>query len=237
MNTHHGSDQLTLTLPLQVANHIGAQIVAGTFAPGERLKETVFAEAFHVSRATVREALRILHARGLVRVQPQRGAQVTLLSARELDDFFEIRAVLLGLGSRHAAALRSDADLVQLRVRLSALAECRDDLDAYFRTSSEMVADVMRISGSVALVAYIDEFAQRIGRYVRLGLTSAARRRTSIREWRGLVAAIESKDGDLAEQCHRALALANHQAALVEFRRLATEVEKTAAHGGANAPK
>ena len=214
MNTRFSADQLTPTLPLQIANRIGAQIVDGAFAPGERLKETVFAQAFDVSRATIREALRILHARGLVRVQPQRGAQVTQLSAKELEDFFEIRAVLLGLGSRRAAQFRSDADVVQLRQRLKALDACRDDLDAYFRASGEMVAHVMRISGSVALVAYIEEFAQRIGRYVRLGLATPARRRMSVREWRRLVGAIAAQDADLAEQLHRSLALETRRAAL-----------------------
>lgn len=220
VNARFSSDQLTPTLPLQIANHIGAQIVEGAFAPGERLKETVFAEAFDVSRATIREALRILHARGLVRIQPQRGAQVTQLSAKELEDFFEIRAVLLGLGSRRAAGLRSEADLVQLQQRLKSMDACRDDLDTYFRASGAMVADVMRISGSLALIAYIDEFAQRIGRYVRLGLTSSARRRMSVREWRRLVGAITAGDGDLAEQLHRSLALENRRAALAEFAKL-----------------
>lgn len=236
VNTNLRSDQLTLTLPLQVANHIGAQIVEGTFAPGERLKETFFAEAFNVSRATVREALRILHSRGLVRVLPQRGAQVTQLSGKELDDFFEIRAVLLGLGSRRAAALRSDADLALLRERLNSLEASLDDLDAYFRASGVMVAEVMRISGSLALVAYIEEFALRIGRYVRLGLTSSARRRTSVREWRRLVAAIELQDGDLAEKCHRQLALTNRQAALNEFRRLASASEEEFVAGRGKSP-
>lgn len=220
MSTRSSADQLTLTLPLQVANHIGAQIVEGVFVPGERLKEKVFAESFDVSRATVREALRILHARGLVRILPQRGAQVTQLSTTELEDFFEIRAVLLGLGSRRAASSRSEADLARLRQRLKAMEGCRDDLDGYFRASGEMVADVMRISGSLALIAYIDEFALRIGRYVRLGLTSPARRRMSAREWRRLVGAIAAQDGDLAEQLHRSLALENRRAALAEFAKL-----------------
>ena len=219
MTTRFSAGRLTLTLPLQIADQIGAQIVDGAFTPGERLKETVFAEAFDVSRATVREALRILQARGLVRILPQRGAQVTQLSTKELEDFFEIRAVLLGLGSRLAASLRTDDDLARLQERLKLLDAARTDLDAYFRTSGELVADVMHISGSLALTAYIQEFAQRIGRYVRLGLTSPTRRRTSARNWRRLVGAIAAKDGDLAEQLHRALALENRGAALLEFAR------------------
>jgi DNA-binding GntR family transcriptional regulator len=219
MNSRFSQEQLTLTLPLQVADRIGAGIVEEAFAPGERLKETELAQAFVVSRATIREALRILQARGLVQIQPQRGAHVTQLSVKELQDFFEIRAVLLGLGSRRAALVRTEADMQLLQRRTRELEAHRDDLADYARTSAALVSDVMRISGSVALVAYIDEFAQRIGRYVRLGLATPARRQKSLARWRKLVQAIERQDGEQAEALHRALALENLSAALLEFAR------------------
>lgn len=73
------------------------------FRAGGRLRETELAETFEVSRATIREALRLLEQHGLVRIFPQRGAHVTKLSATELNDLFELRASLLGTGSRLAA--------------------------------------------------------------------------------------------------------------------------------------
>src|SRR5487761_2611963 len=94
---------LTPTLLLQIAERIGEAIVDEQFAPGERLKEVDLATAFGVSRTTVHEALRILENRGLVRILPERGAQVTQLSRVELENLFEIRAVLLGLAASHAA--------------------------------------------------------------------------------------------------------------------------------------
>lgn len=211
---------------MQVANQIGLRIVEEAFAPGERLKETELAESFAVSRATIREALRILESRGLVTIQPQRGAQVTELSAKELDDFFDIRAVLLGLGSRRAAMNRSDDEVAVLHKRLQALEEHLDDLDDYARLSGELVSYVMHISRSVALTSYIDDFSQRIGRYVRLGLTTPRRRQQSLAVWRKLVKAIATQDGDLAEVIHRSLALENRQAALAVFASRTTKTDK-----------
>jgi len=43
----------------------------------------------------VREALRLVEGEGLVTILPQRGAQVTVLSAQEVQDVFEIRANLM----------------------------------------------------------------------------------------------------------------------------------------------
>lgn len=215
--------QLTHTLPLQVANQIGSRIVEGVFQPGERLKETDLADAFSVSRATIREALRLLESRGLVQIQPQKGAHVTLLSAKELEDYFEIRAALLALGSRRAALHRTDEQLAVLQKRVVALEAGREDLKSYVEASAAIVAEIVRISGNDALVAQIEGFSQRIGRYVRMGLSSPKRRQQSVSNWRKLVKAIAARDGDLAESLHRKLALENREAALLEIKALGSD--------------
>jgi len=94
---------LTRTLPLQIAERIGALVIEEKLRSGERLKEVSLAKTFKANRATVREALRILEQRNLVSVISQRGAQVTRLSRTELEDLFDTRAVLLGLVSRRVA--------------------------------------------------------------------------------------------------------------------------------------
>jgi len=48
------------TLPAQIAARIGQAIVDGQFKPGEKLREADLARSFSVSRASVREALRLV---------------------------------------------------------------------------------------------------------------------------------------------------------------------------------
>ncbi len=66
----------------------------------------------------MREALRILEKDAVVRILPNRGAHVTQLSIKEVDDIFEIRRVLSGamiarLTAEEAAQLAAaiDADI------------------------------------------------------------------------------------------------------------------------------
>jgi DNA-binding GntR family transcriptional regulator len=210
---------LTPTLPLQIADRIGAAIVEEQFAPGARLKEVDLAAAFGVSRASIREALRLLESRGLVRILPQRGAQVTLLSRRELENLFEIRAVLLGLAARQAAEQYEDASRTLLQQHLALLSKGRDDAAAYSRASVAMVAHLAVLSGNEQLGDLIAAFAQRIGRYTRLGLASRERRSRSLANWRALAAAIATRDTTAAEAITRRLALENRDAALVEIGR------------------
>lgn len=213
------SEPLTPTLPLQIAERIGGGIMDERFRPGERLKEVALAQTFGVSRATIREALRILENRGLVSIVPQRGAQVTKLSRKELEDLFEIRAVLLGLVSRRAALSCTPEVERRLFAGYRALQTARDDATAYARASADLVSVLARSSGNQQLLDYILSFAQRIGRYSRLGLTTPARRRQSLANWQRLVRAIVARDGDTAEAMHRRLSTQNLAAGLAELDR------------------
>lgn len=207
------------TLPLQVAQRIGAGIIDGSYPPGSRLRENELSELFDVSRATIREALRLVEKRGLVRIQPQRGAHVTQLSAQELEDLFEVRTSLLATGSRLAAERCTQEMAMTLQTLLERLRLHVDDVDAYVSTSAEMVHRLVHMSGNVVLANYIDDFAMRIGRYARMGLHSTARRKRSLATWVQLVGAVIQRDGPAAAAHHARLAQENRCAALEVFKR------------------
>lgn len=211
--------KLLPTLPLQIANQMADSIVEGRFPPGSRLRETELALSFAVSRATIREALRLLEQRKLVKIQPQRGAHVTRLSAKELDDLFEVRASLLGTGSRLAAARCTPVHAKALRGYLKKLHANLPNLTDYAATSADLVEYLMRMSENEVLIEYIRDFAQRIGRYVRLGLATMERRQNSLVGWQTVIDAVIGDDGETADQQHRKLALQNRAAALEEFER------------------
>src|SRR5689334_19911141 len=82
------------TLPDQVAEELGAEIVAGRRKAGERLVELDLARDFGVSRGPIREAIRILERRRLVEVRPRRGAYIKPLSLKSVADLFNVRTAL-----------------------------------------------------------------------------------------------------------------------------------------------
>lgn len=61
----------------RVVHELGKDIVRGVYQPGQRLpNETVFIERFHGSRTAIREALRVLSAKGLLEARQRAGTHV-----------------------------------------------------------------------------------------------------------------------------------------------------------------
>lgn len=210
---------LQSTMPVQIADWLAVEIIEERYGPGVRLNEQALAQHFGVSRAPVREALRILESRALVRITPQRGARVSALSHEEVDHLFEIRAALVGLAGRLAAGRRTAADLEELERLLADLEAALETPDAYARASAAATLAVARASGNPKLTAMIVSFAHQIGRYARLGLSSQARRERSIQNWRATISAIRSRDLELAEMMQRTLATENRKAALAALEK------------------
>jgi len=124
----------------RVVSSLGSAIVNGDIAPDEDLDVMALQERFAVSRTAVREALRVLAAKGLVGARPRRGTfvapreQWALLDADVLrwrfadrvdetflDELGEVRLTVEPAVARLAAQRRTDRDLADLEDALAAM--------------------------------------------------------------------------------------------------------------------
>ena len=206
--------EIHATLPAQIAVRIGEAIVEGEFEPGQKLREVDLAAAFGVSRASVREALRMVEREGLVTILPQRGAQVTILSVQEVQDIFEIRANLMGLACQRLAAATSHEIRNRLDDLLKKLRTAREDGDAYARASLAISEYCVRNAGSGRLADLILSFGRQTARYTKLSLSTPKRRRQSYANWRELVTAVNDGKPAVAERVARELVLNTRDTAL-----------------------
>ena len=95
---------------------IRALIIDGSYVSGQHLTGERLAEAVGVSRTPVREALRRLDAEGLVRVVPNQGAYVTGWTAADIEQMFELRAVLEAYATGLATDRLTDAQIERIAV-------------------------------------------------------------------------------------------------------------------------
>jgi len=88
-------------------------IEAGTYKPGDRLRETEVADRLMLSRTPVREALRRLEAENIIEHRPRVGAIIRTLGQAEVVELYEMRLVLertaAEMAAKHAAAAEVDA--------------------------------------------------------------------------------------------------------------------------------
>lgn len=109
-----------------------AAIHDGSLQPGQRLVDTELAEQLRVSRTPIREALRSLAAEGLVNAVHGSGFAVRRYSLRELEDTYELRALLEGRAARRAATLATPEELWQMEQAIAysqRFASGTEDLD------------------------------------------------------------------------------------------------------------
>jgi DNA-binding GntR family transcriptional regulator len=131
-------------------------ITQGLLLPGQRLVEADLQHEYGVGRSSVREALQMLQAAGLVVIEANKGAAVRSLEAREIDELFAIREQLEGLAARLAAlALQqgSQADrkaVQQLLVRMERQSR-QTDAQAYNLLNREFHNLLLHLSGNAQL--------------------------------------------------------------------------------------
>lgn len=221
-----------------VSEELLHRIQDGTFKPGDRLPtEASLMEMFSVGRNTIREAVHVLAARGVVDVRPGQGTTVlavsgsdamdsatlsALLDEQALSDLYEFRLLLeVEIAGRAAKrALPAQIDVIERRV-----ADFLHASQADQPTWSEDIAfhrAVAEASGNVIYVAVLDAVTDRL---------AAARRQTQLvpgavevacSEHRAIFDAIKRNDPDAARA-----AMATHiQSAIWALE----QVQKTSHH-------
>ena len=77
-----------------VVEALREKILNGEIKAGQALRQAALADELNVSRIPIREALLQLEAEGLVAFEPHKGATATELNVEQVDELFELRAML-----------------------------------------------------------------------------------------------------------------------------------------------
>lgn len=115
------------TTAQQVADGLSERILAGAFAPGDRLRESAIATELGVARNTIREAVRILELSGLVRYEVNRGAVVISPTPENVEALYAARE---RLETAAVARTPTPEQLAGITAAFDALVEAADSHDA-----------------------------------------------------------------------------------------------------------
>ncbi len=178
-------------------------ITDGSYGNGMHLRAAGLAESLGVSRTPVREALRRLHAEGLVEFFANRGAFVARWSQEDAAEVFDLRVVLESHAAARAAQRLSDRQIAALsemtdRMEHHAFGAARD-IGAVTEANKEfhrLIIDAAASRRLSAMIAGVVEIALVSRTFSSYSDISFGR---SISHHRELVAAFQVKDSVWAE--------------------------------------
>jgi DNA-binding GntR family transcriptional regulator len=106
------------SVPESLRDLLQERILSGEFKEGDALIQDAIAGEYNVSRMPVREALRQLEAYGLVSMRTHKGAVVTTIPTEQIEELFELRAMLECELLGRALPRMTDGDLAEARAIL-----------------------------------------------------------------------------------------------------------------------
>lgn len=177
------------SVPETLRESLQERILSGEIREGDWLIQDAIAEEYDVSRMPVREALRQLEACGLVVMRTHRGAIVTSIPTEQVEELFELRALLECEALRRALVRMSDRDIAEARTVLEQLdaSYVRGDIASWGRLNWEFHRRLYEAADRVQTLNILQGINLQLERYVRLHLLLTRSSDEAAREHRELL--------------------------------------------------
>ncbi len=183
------------TLPGQVAERLRDMIAADELSPGAKLNERELTSQLHISRTPLREAIKVLAAEGLVRLEPNRGAFVADPSPSEVEDLLEAMGALEAICGELACARATDGEIEALRLTHERMVKAyeRRDRHGYFKLNQDIHRRIAQAGRNHTLAGLHATLNARLYR-VRFMSNKTDRWQTAIEEHEAIADALERRD-------------------------------------------
>jgi DNA-binding GntR family transcriptional regulator len=188
-----------------VAERLREQIFSHELAPGSWLDEQSLAVTFGISRTPMREAIKVLASEGLVTTKMNKGAYVTEVDRRDLEQIFTVLSLLEGQAAKETALKASEAQLTQLdnlHHRLEKAAADRDT-EQFFEINVKFHDLIQEIAGNKWMNGVIEDLRKVLKLQRRDSLSRSGRLLSSLVEHREILQAILKRDPQAAELAMR----------------------------------
>jgi DNA-binding GntR family transcriptional regulator len=188
----------------QVHAVLRERILSGELPGGERLRQELLAVELGVSRTPLREALRLLATEGLVELEPNRGARVSMLRFGDMRHAWNARLALEPGAARLAAA--AGGDVAPMHTAIAAQREAADDPVRSFAVNRDFHLALAAAAGNPHLVHFAHVlWAPQVGAPIySLQLGGPGDVLAWADEHEAIAAAVAGGDGGRAEALTRA---------------------------------
>lgn len=184
----------------QAYEQLRNDVLDGRILHDEALFEVHLAERLGMSRTPVREALKLLVQRGYLEELPSRGYALPRRSLDDLREFFELREVLEAAATRYAAVRATPQELQTLQ-RLCEAYAVEPQLARWNRLGSEFHDLIIAASHNSRLRSTLEALNAQIQMSRRPVVQATPQwRRIAIADHRAILAALQARNAELAQQ-------------------------------------
>ncbi len=182
-----------------IVERIFSAVVARRLPPGTKLSESDLCEAFGVGRMHIRRSLLLLSSRGIVDLQPNRGAYVASPTAQQAREVFEARMTLEPSITRLAVERASARDIAELSVHLQMEHDAihNGNRDEAIRLSGHFHIMLAQIARNAVMLRMMKELVTRTSLIIGIfGKPTMASCRDDDHE--RMLSAFKARDGEAA---------------------------------------
>lgn len=202
---------------------IGTDICGGRFPPGTVLpRESDLCETYGVSRTVIRESLKVLETKGLVRGRPRVGTLVCdraewnvldaqilewmgpdVLSAELLGSILEARRTVEPAAAFLAASRATAQEIADLERACDEMGEAEGDLETFTAADARFHETLLRASHNKVFHQLSSIIHVALSYALHASNRASAKRDEALDVHRDLVDALRLRDGVRAETCSR----------------------------------
>ncbi|MFP7299656.1 GntR family transcriptional regulator [Neobacillus niacini] len=185
----------------QVIEYIFHAIKNGELETGQSLSERSISERLGLSRTPVREAFRQLESLGLIKLDPHKTVVVASMSLSRVEQLYQIREVLEGLGAKLIAEKQDKEAIKQLQnyLKEAEYAIEKKEIIQLSKINTEFHLTIAKGAHNVYLLNIMNMLQTHIGLFMSTSLSSDGRPEQNLQEHKMIVNAIVEGDSDLAE--------------------------------------
>lgn len=177
-------------------------VYSGLLPPGSKLVESQLANEFKTSRTPIREAILQLESEGIIKILPNKGAVVNILSIDEVEEIYIIFGALSGTAAGLSVQLVSDNDIEKMEtcvVKMEAIRD-NDDRREYFILNNEFHSAFLKPCGKRLLLKLINNYTKQVGRYWYLLLSHTKNMELFSEEHRDILKAFKLRDPKMVKE-------------------------------------
>jgi len=188
------SKQQHKTVIFDCVERLRNAIIVGELQPGQKLIEANLCETMAVSRPSLREALRVLEADGLIDLFPNRGPSVARLGDREIEEIHDVWAMLTGEAVYRFAKVAGAKDIHEIDLLAGRLksASRADDLIAMLTWTNGIFGTILAKCDNNLLTDMVYSLVARINLLRARSLADKEWRRKWVAEIEDMITTIRT---------------------------------------------